>query len=873
MDKRLRLSRLWGKGQRRRWGQLVISLLLGIVITVGLPRAGWRPAAATAAAAVPAPSAGGVDWEHRGTVHYREAVYPQAAAAWEQAISRYRAEGDWIGLARTLGNLSLAQQQIGQWSAATAAVDEALSVLQTHDGNHQQARLWAQVLNTQGSLQFGLGQMPGAIAAWEAAAKAYRIANDRAGALESQMNLALALKSAGFYQRAEEQLAAVVEQLRPQPDSPLKAAALQRWADVLRLVGRLDAAEAALTEGLTLTETLHADAERAATLLSWGNTKRIRGDQEAAQDFYQQAIALAQRPSETRILAQLALLDLQVQQQQWPEALTLWPALARDVQQLPNHHQSLYHRINLAMSLIHINQGNRDRPPLAWRSIAEILATTGGQAEELGDRLGQAYALGYLGSIYEQTQQWETAQALTEQALGFAQSMNSGEAAYLWQWQLGRLLQAQHQEKNAILAYGEAIETLKSLRGDLATSQADIQFSFRKNVEPVYREFVSLLLAPEANQAPTPERLAQARQVIESLQLAELDNYFQEACLQGQPVAIDQLEAKSAVLYPIILADRLELILSLPGGEFRHYRRSIAEADLNQLVRQFRQNLVILSRRDFLTPAQDLYNLLVRPMVADLREHDIETLVFVLDGALKSVPMAALHDGDRYLVQEFAIALSPGLQLISPQPLQGEQLSILAAGLTEGRQGFSPLTYVQTEIDLLRTILPTGSFIMDEAFTGKALQERIESAHYPIVHIATHGQFSSERENTFLLAWDDLIRVNELSGLLQDTSMTSGDAIELLVLSACQTAAGDDQAALGLAGFAIKAGARSTLASLWSVNDAATSDLMADFYRELIQPHTTRAEALRQAQLEFLNNPATRHPLYWAPFVMLGSWL
>ncbi|PSN05763.1 hypothetical protein C7293_31455, partial [filamentous cyanobacterium CCT1] len=215
----------------------------------------------------------------------------------------------------------------------------------------------------------------------------------------------------------------------------------------------------------------------------------------------------------------------------------------------------------------------------------------------------------------------------------------------------------------------------------------------------------------------------------------------------------------------------------------------------------------------------------------------------------------------------------PGLQLISPQPLNQQPLNILTAGLTEGRQGFSPLSYVEDEIAQIRSILPKGSSLVDASFTKPAFRSQVENAWFPVIHIATHGQFSSNLANTFLLAWDDVIQVDELSQLLQDNISSPQQAIELLVLSACQTAAGDQRAALGLAGFAIKAGARSTLASLWSVNDATTSELMSKFYQELVKPQATRANALRAAQVSFLANPATRHPLYWAAFVMLGSWL
>lgn len=868
---KLNLQKL--KGQPRHWMLFGICMLLGIALSTLLPSFIPLPVAPSLAAKAVQPLANGMAFEQQGTAGYEVGNYAQAVEAWKQAIAAYRAMGDGPSLARTLSNLSLAQQQLGHWSEARDAITQSLAVLQTHNLESTVPSIWAQALNTQGNLQFGLGRMEAAIASWEEATAAYEAADDPTGALQSQMNLAQALKSAGFYQRAHAQLSDVITYLGNQPDSQLKAAAWRQWGDVLRLVGELEASEAALTQSLALAQTLEAKEETAAALLGLGNTQRVQQNSEAAQAFYQQAIALNASPN-NRVLAQLALLSLWVEQKQWSNAQSLWPTIEANLQLQSISHGALYNQINLALSLMRLKQAiEAHQPQLTWRKIATLLFETAAQAKDIGDQRGQSYALGYLGSVYEHTQQWSTAQSLTEQALSLAQMIRAADAVYLWQWQLGRLLKAQDQSEVAIAAYAESINTLKSLRNDLATIHADVQFSFQENVEPVYRELVSLLLQPEGDHPPTSEKLAQAREVIESLQLAELDNYFQEACLQGQLRRIDQLETQSAVLYPIILQDRLEIILSLPEGEFRHYTSPISAVNLDQLVQQFRQNLVILSRRDFYAPAQQLYNLLVRPAIADLRDRGTETLVFVLDGPLKSIPMAALHDGQQYLIEEFAIALSPGLELIDPQPLSQQTLTILAAGLTEGRQGFQPLTYVETELETIREVLPQGASLIDESFTKSALQGQIEVTDFPVVHIATHGQFSSNQEQTFLVAWDDRINVSELSRILQVDNLNPGNGIELLVLSACQTAAGDKQAALGLAGFAIKAGARSTLATLWSVNDAATSEFMSLFYEELVQSNAARAGALRQAQLAFLADPVFKHPLYWAPFVLLGSWL
>lgn len=154
-----------------------------------------------------------------------------------------------------------------------------------------------------------------------------------------------------------------------------------------------------------------------------------------------------------------------------------------------------------------------------------------------------------------------------------------------------------------------------------------------------------------------------------------------------------------------------------------------------------------------------------------------------------------------------------------------------------------------------------------------ALQEQIERSAVSIVHLATHGQFSSDAQKTFILAWDKPVTVDELGTLLRTTDETRPQPIELLVLSACETAAGDDRAALGLAGVAVQAGARSTLASLWSLNDQSAARLIRQFYRELLNPDLSKTEALRQAQLTLLHDPDYRHPLYWAPYVLIGNWL
>lgn len=515
------------------------------------------------------------------------------------------------------------------------------------------------------------------------------------------------------------------------------------------------------------------------------------------------------------------------------------------------------------------------------RDVAQILATAVQQAKSLGDQRAEAYALGNLGSLYEQAQQWSSAKDLTQQALLLAQSINAADIAYRWQWQLGRLLKAQGDTQGAIATYTEAVNTLKSLRSDLVAINPEIQFSFRDQVEPVYRELVDLLLPSQNNAQPSQKDLAQARNVIESLQLAELDNFFREACLEANTVlldkVVDQDNPTAAVIYPIILPDRLEVILKIPQQPLRHYTIRQSQLQVEQTLEELRQKLTEPDTiRDVRALSQQLYRWLIQPAEAELKHSGVKTLVFVLDGALRNIPMAALYDGKQYLVEKYAVALSPGLQLLDPKPLPQGRLKALTAGLSQAPANYPypALPAVKSEFNLIQQAGVSISPLLDQQFTSKSLATEIDSSSFNVVHLATHGQFSSQAKNTFILASDGPINVKQLDNLLRTRNQGRPEVIELLVLSACETASGDKRAALGLAGVAVRAGARSTLASLWQIDDEATAIFIGEFYKELTNAKLTRAEALRQAQLTLLKKyPNYSRPGYWAPYVLVGNWL
>jgi CHAT domain-containing protein len=825
----------------------------------------------------------------QGRELYETEKFSEAAAVWQQAAKAYQVQNDVLNQAMVLSNLSLAYQQLGQWTQATKAIADSLSLLgypehRSREDPIQNLAILAQALNTQGSLHLALGQAEQALTTWQQATATYTQAGDQTGITRSLLNQAQALQALGLYRRALVTLNQVNQTLQKQPDSLMKVAGLRSLGNALRVVGDLDQSQQVLQQSLGLAQQLKSPPDIGAALFSLGNTARAQQNNKAALAFYQQAATTS--PSQiTKIQAQLNQLSLLLDTEQLSAAQALLPQIQSQLTTLPPSSKAIYAQIDFAQSLMKLKTregvegtGFSSSPhPLA---IAQILATAVQQAKSLGDRRAEAYALGNLGSLYEQNQQWSSAKDLTQQALLLAQSINAPDIAYRWQWQLGRLLKTQGDTQGAITTYTEAVNTLKSLRSDLVAINPEIQFSFRDEVEPVYRELVDLLLRRN-NSQPSQKNLAQARNAIESLQLAELDNFFREACLEGNLVlldkVVDQDNPTAAVIYPIILPDRLEVILKIPQQPLRHYTIGQSQSQVEQTVEELRQKLTEPDTiRDVRALSQQLYRWVLQPAEAELEQSGVKTLVFVLDGALRNIPMAALYDGKQYLVEKYAVALSPGLQLLDPKPLPQGRLKALTAGLSQAPANYPypPLPAVKSEFNLIQQAGVSISPLLDQQFTSKSLATEIGSSSFNVVHLATHGQFSSQAKNTFILASDGPINVKQLDNLLRTRNQGRPEAIELLVLSACETAAGDKRAALGLAGVAVRAGARSTLASLWQIDDEATAIFIGEFYKELTNGKLTRAEALRQAQLALLKNyPNYSRPGYWAPYVLVGNWL
>lgn len=802
----------------------------------------------------------------QGKAYYQGGQYAAAAEAWTQAAQAYK--GQPFNQAIVLNQLSLAQQELGQWLQAKDSIRQSLDIIGDPPAP-ENLPIYAQALNSQGSLHLSQGDPKSALDTWGKTAEIYTQLGDDIGRIGSLINRAQAQQVLGLYLQSRKTLEKVTDDLDQQASPDIRATGYRSLGNVLRLVGDLDEAEKYLKLSLDNATATDAPQEVSMTQLSLGNTARARQDYDAAIAYYQQA---AQSPiPSNQHQAQLNLLSVLIEKQDWSQAQQLWPQIEQKLVKQPPSRRNIYSQVNLVKSLVKLNQDSPSQTPTI-PEIANITAQAVQQSYDIDDPHAQAYALGNLGHLYELDEQWSEARKLTEQALFIAQANNASEISYQWQWQLGRIMDAQRQTDQATSAYRGAFQTLEFLRKDLVATNPEAQFSFRDSVEPVYRQLVDLLLR-DSN--PSQEDLKQARDVMESLQLSELDNFFRSACLDGQIISIEDIDQQSAaVVYPILLEDRIELITSLPQQDnLKHQTIPVSQAEVEATIDQFRKEIEKpFTHIETKELGQVVYNWLIQPLRADLDQSQADTLVFVLDGELRNLPLAALYDGEKYLIETYALALAPGMQLINTEPLQGRELKVIAAGISKEVPPFGPLIHVEHELDKISRLV-TSKVLLNRNFTSTALREQIQSLPYPIVHLATHGKFSSEAEKTFLLAWDKEINVIQLNELLRSSEQVRPEPIELLVLSACETAAGDRRAALGLAGVSIQAGARSTLASLWNLDDQSTAVLIGEFYDHLVQAETSKAKALQEAQIAMIGNPDFRHPAHWSAFVLVGNWL
>ncbi|MDB9315935.1 CHAT domain-containing protein [Spirulina sp. CS-785/01] len=356
-------------------------------------------------------------------------------------------------------------------------------------------------------------------------------------------------------------------------------------------------------------------------------------------------------------------------------------------------------------------------------------------------------------------------------------------------------------------------------------------------------------------------------------------------------------EVDDAANPPPNAVHQLYLLLITAEGKPKLHQVPVSQEMAVKVARQFRRTVTNAHREDYLGPGQKLYDWLVAPIEETLEEYEITHLTYLLDEGLRLIPLAALYDGEQFLIERYSVSLMPSLALADLSYADVREMNVLAMGMDEFEKtensDLPPLPAVSMELDVLTNELWPGESYLNEGFTQQRLIEARQDKPYGIVHLATHGTFrSGSPQDSYIQLGDRTLSLDELREL-----SLHNPKVELLVLSACRTAIGSAEAELGFAGLAVMAGVKSALGSLWYSNDAGTMGLMTTFY-EFLDESPIKAQALRESQLammrgevvfedEMLVTPQGRfpltpelaelgdlaftHPYFWSAFTLVGT--
>lgn len=653
---------------------------------------------------------------------------------------------------------------------------------------------------------------------------------------------------------------------------------------------------------------------RARYAVELGNLFAARHRVKEALEFFKQARTLADGDPLLAIVARINETRL-VERKQRPALLG---ALSHDISDIVA--PRVRARLQLSVGTLASEVGS-------LKTAYENLDEARRLAHGAGETRMEVEALDGLAQLYEGQGRKSEALSLTRRGVARAHT-NEGtftDVLIRLEWRQGRLLAAQGASEEARAAYLRAVEYVESIRGDIPIEYESGRSSFRDTLEPIYLGLVDLLLkkADGANEIERPALLRRARDIAELSKQSELQDYLGERCSvdavhSGAPSGV---ESGTAIVYPIVLNDRIEVIFESSAGIARH-KTAMGAPALREMVISLTESMRN-GEPEYREGAEKLYTILVRPFKRTLSEQSVHTLLVVPDGVLRLLPWAALYDGKEFLIEKYAVVTNSGLSMTNQTVVRASGFTSLIAGVAEpgpvvdrlgllldsaGEPDALPtsidqiargqkthkrfpatraidmeasersvrlkerlaLPGVRREVETLSTILP-GTLLLDANFTTTRLRSEFDKGQYRIAHIATHGFFGGSAETSFILAYDNLISMDGLQQMLLSKGVRN-NPVDLLTLSACETAEGDDRSPLGFAGAAIKAKARSVLGTLWPVSDEAAHRVMQRFYSGLVRDGLSKAEALRRAQLALVSQQEMAHPFYWAPFVIVGNW-
>jgi CHAT domain-containing protein/Tfp pilus assembly protein PilF len=762
----------------------------------------------------------------------------------------------------------------------------------------------ANAFMVKGQNQFERGQWVSAIAYWQQAADLFQQIDKVDLSIKALLKLAEGYQRLGHYQEAQSTLKTALMQANNSGDGRQKATVLGSLGQLCYAMGQVKKAQEYLEKSIQLAKQIKQPVLQAWGLLHFGPVLAAQQNYHRAQTQLTQSIQLAQQQNKTSLalkgLMNKVSIELQMGDEQKAQTslVSLWTQLRR----FPDSHEKAYLLLKLSQL---VEQFNSKIPPnlpfskggmaVQLPDLASILTEVIRIAQTIGDQYALSQAAGQLGYLYEQAKRYDEALELTRLAHASAEQVNGKRLLYRWDWQRGRVLKAQGNLDAAIIAYQSAKQALDKLKLASQDSMEDCQTlthspNFKTVIEPLFLGLADLLLQ-RAKHSPNPkEILKEARQVVESLKETEIQDYFESQCateLLGEARHVDDIGEKTAVLYPIVFENRLELLLSLPDGNIEQFSQPVTKQRFKKAVKFLRTELEKTQlSKDYLDTTKQLDEWLIQPIVATLEKYQINTLVVVPRDSLLTIPFAVFYDGKQFLIERYALAITTGVRLTAPNAntLADKNVPVLSTGLTQvtpelkKTYQYQALQFAGSELKEMQKLYPNKNHHQLEGtrFTNGKLEDALEQKPYRLLHISSHAQFARDFKKTFVLTYNQELMMDKLAKIIKSSKYRKDEPLELLTLNACQTAKGDERAALGLSGIALKAGARSALATLWNVDEEVAIHLTQKFYQH-IQSGLSKAQALQKALTEFLliDNPKFKyqHPHYWAAFILIGNWL
>ena len=724
-----------------------------------------------------------------------------------------------------------------------------------------------------------------------------------------------ALRASGDLLQSIELLQSAVESSSPVTPA-FQSAARAELGESLMAAGRLDEAEP-LLQGALVGAT---PVDRARFQLLLGNLAVKRKQDTVALERFNAVLADTLATADLKLAARLNRVRLFPQEQRWEQVAALHRAfVAPGTAPVAGAYR------------LHLGQLASGFGASGLEVAYTQLEASRAWAVAHRDVHLQLEALDALAQLYEDQKRSADALQLTQQALALAAPLDAGHAADLLislEWRQARLLAAQGLKEPATAAYQRAIALVDAAKQDIPIEYEDGQSSYERTFKPLYLGYVDLLLKGVTPQNQS-QQLRAVVDAIEASRQAELQDFLGDRCsveaVQG--TAAVELSPGTAVLYPVVFADHVALIVqtaqgySLSGSAVKGEDVRIAVGILAEGLRY--------GIDSYKEPSRQLYDWLVRPIAGQLALQNIHNLVVVPDGALRLVPFSVLHDGARYLIEQYAVSSVTGMSMTNQSAPLTRDVSALVAGVSlpgdvidklddamealiaqpsptqmashglafsgevrairallpaeplvpgasrsanRGAELRSQLSLpgVKEEVSALSKILQ-GKVLLDQQFTAHAFKDQAETGAYRIVHVASHGIFGGSADTSFLLAYDELLTMGNLQTLLKSDPFQKRP-IELLSLSACETAEGNARAPLGISGAAIKARAKSVMGTLWPVNDLAAKGMMVKTYEGIARQGLSKTDALQKAQVAMLQSTDMAHPFYWGPFVLIGNW-